>query len=257
MFFSRKYNQVFNQVFMFSMASSFYVFSFGAIFSGTEPVLVNLLSSWLDCYLRHSDNLTLPIVSLLSCPLMLKWSLLGEYLLRTELILPDILCDKVYGDTLCLSKSSYFLPNFLKAKNDDELVLSHFHSWANSLCSHLWNNLSSSQEWIPQIWFNILIRFSQINSSLPTELVQHHQRWLIIALIALTCLLTVSFFVWFQIVFEIDFPKCHTSNWCNISGYFLLKFDVIWTCQSIFNVVFYWMWRFFKQYLQPFLFHSN
>ena len=72
MFFSRKYNQVFNQVFMFSMASSFYVFSFGAIFSGIEPVLVNLLSSWLDCYLRHSDNLTLPIVSLLSCPLMLK-----------------------------------------------------------------------------------------------------------------------------------------------------------------------------------------
>ena len=201
MFFSRKYNQVFNQVFMFSMASSFYVFSFGAIFSGIEPVLVNLLSSWLDCYLRHSDNLTLPIVSLLSCPLMLKWSLLGEYLLRTELILSDILCDKVYGDTLCLSKSSYFLPNFLKAKNDDELVLSHFHSWANSLCSHLWNNLSSTQEWIPQIWFNILTRFSQINSSLPTELVQHHQRWLIIALIALTCLLTVSFFVWFQVKF--------------------------------------------------------
>ena len=88
-----------------------------------------------------------------------------------------------------------------------------------------------------RMWFHVLSHFSMINFSLPIKLAQHHQRRLIIALIdKLTCWQSL-FLAISDKAFLIDFGKCHTSNWCNISGYSLLKNDLIWTCRSVVSVV--------------------
>ena len=104
---------------MYSRSFVLDIFFFTTQFASLQKkfvcIFVSHLLLWFECYLSHNYNPTLPTVSSLPCPLTKSKAILDICWVMSE-ILPDILCDNIYWDTLCLPKSYYFLPYFLKLK---------------------------------------------------------------------------------------------------------------------------------------------
>ena len=102
-------------------------------------------------YVPYTANCVLAIM-----PSNIKWSLFRQYFLSVEWNIFRLSAWQNLLRYFMSAKIFLFSTTFFKAKIDGESVLTHARSWLSCPCSHLWNNLLSSLEWIPWIW----IKFS-------------------------------------------------------------------------------------------------